>query len=90
MLTLLKNKGLTKFNIQQLDRYMQNVGGPQFSYDVFKAAYDSDNKIKGLIKDFDQDSITLKTRELDDIGSTSTAKKDVVGQMAKRATKIGS
>ncbi len=90
MLTLLKNKGLTKFNIQQLDRYMQNVGGQQFSYDVFKAAYDSDDKIRGLIKDFNQDSITLKTRELDDVGGGTASKKDVVGQMAKRATKIGS
>lgn len=69
---------------------MQNVGGPQFSYDVFKAAYDSDDKIRGLIKDFNQDSITLKTRELDDVSGATASKKDVVGQMAKRATKIGS
>lgn len=69
---------------------MQNMGGQQFSYDVFKAAYDSDDKIKDIIKDFDQETVTLKTRELDDISGAKSSKKDVVGQMAKRATKIGS
>ncbi len=69
---------------------MQNTGGQQFSYDIFKSAYDSDDKIKNIVKDFDQDTITLKTREMDDISVSSGSKKDVVGQMAKRATKLGS
>lgn len=69
---------------------MQNTGGQQFSYDVFKSAYDADDKIKNIVKDFDQETITLKTREMDDISSGAGSNKDVVGQMAKRATKIGS
>lgn len=86
----MKDKGLTQFTFDQLDRYMQNIGRGQFDYETFKAAYDSDEKIKNLIKDFDRNTITLKTREIDDINPTGTKKKDTVAQMAKRATKLGS
>jgi len=46
---------------------MQNVGAGQFTYDVFKAAYDSDPKIKTLVTNFDQNTITLKQSETDDL-----------------------
>ena len=40
---------------------MQNVGKIQFSYDVFKAAYDSDAYVQGLVKNFDKEKITFKS-----------------------------
>ena len=46
---------------------MQNTGRNQFSYDVFKAAYDSDPKIQKIVKNFDQDKRELKTSEVDDV-----------------------
>lgn len=88
MLALLKDKGLTRFSIDQLDRYMQNVGKQQFSYETFKAAYDSDDKIKNIIKDFDRNTVTLKTREIDDLNPTASKKKSSVSQMAKKATNL--
>ena len=70
---------------------MQNQGRGQFTFDVFKAAYDADPKLQQLVTNFDQDKIELKTSELDDIpDSTKSAKDDkTVSQMAKRATDLG-
>ena len=83
------DKGFTQFSIAQLDRYMKNVGNPQFSYDVFKAAYDQDTRIQNLVKDFDGETIELKTSELDDVKISSKEKnRDTVGKMAKRAVDL--
>ena len=46
---------------------MQNVGKSQFSYDVFKAAYDGDPQVKALIKNFDKKKLTFKSDEMDDV-----------------------
>ena len=83
------DKGFTQFSIAQLDRYMKNVGNPQFSYDVFKAAYDQDTRIQNLVKDFDGETIELKTSELDDVKISSKEKnRDTVSKMAKRAVDL--
>ena len=70
---------------------MQNVGAGQFTYDVFKAAYDSDPKIKTLVTNFDQNTITLKQSETDDLSADQTEPSDdnTVPDMAKRATDLG-
>lgn len=88
ILSLLKNKGKTQFSIQALDRYMQNAGKQQFTYDSFKAVYDSDPKIKAIVKDFDQETITLKTSEMDDINPSRSGSTNKVSQMAKRAVDL--
>lgn len=67
---------------------MQNIGNQQFTYDSFKAAYDSDPKVKEIVKDFDQQRVTLKTSEIDDINPSRTKSKNKVSQMAKRAVDI--
>lgn len=68
---------------------MKNVGNPQFSYDVFKAAYDQDTRIQNLVKDFDGETIELKTSELDDVKISSKEKnRDTVSKMAKRAVDL--
>jgi hypothetical protein len=67
---------------------MQNTGSQQFNYDSFKAAYDSDPKIKAIIKDFDQNTITLKTSEMDDLTTSKPKSKNKVSQMAKRAVDL--
>ena len=67
---------------------MQNAGKQQFTYDSFKAVYDSDPKIKAIVKDFDQETITLKTSELDDINPSRSGSADKVSQMAKRAVDL--
>lgn len=67
---------------------MQNIGNQQFTYDSFKAAYDSDPKVKEIVKDFDQQRVTLKTSEIDDVNPSRTKSKNKVSQMAKRAVDI--
>ena len=67
---------------------MRNVGNQQFDYDTFKNAFDSDNKIKSLVKDFDKDSITLKTSEMDDLKLTKRKKKNTVSQISKRTVDL--
>lgn len=67
---------------------MQNIGNQQFTYDSFKAAYDSDPKVKEIVKDFDQQRVTLKTSEIDDVNPSRTKSKNKVNQMAKRAVDI--
>ena len=66
---------------------MKNTGREQFDYRSFKAAYDSDARIKKMVKNFNQDSITLKT---DTDADTTAPQQDLgnkaVSQMAKRAT----
>ena len=69
---------------------MQNTGRNQFSYEVFKQAYDENPRIQNLVKNFDKEKIELKSSELDDV--SANAKKpssdNTVNSMAKRATDL--
>lgn len=70
---------------------MQNMGRGQFTYDVFKAAYDADPKLQELVKNFDQDKIEFKTSETDDvekIKGNPGRPSDTVGKMAKNAVDL--
>lgn len=84
----MKNKGYTSITFDQLDQFMKNMGNQQFSYDVFKSVYDSEPKIKSVVTDFDKNSISFKTSELDDLKTGSSKNKNTVKQMAKRAVDI--
>jgi gas vesicle protein len=80
---------MVEFSIEQLDSYMQNIGEKQFSYDTFKAAYDTDPRIQELVTDFNDETISLKDSEMDDIKRKRKKSTDDVSKMAKRATKVG-
>jgi hypothetical protein len=70
---------------------MANIGGESFTYESFKTAYDSDPRIKEYVKDFNEDGITVKTKE-DADGEAPTSPEDgsdKVSQMAKSATDVG-
>tara|TARA_B100000780_G_C20999475_1_gene399868 strand:- start:563 stop:778 length:216 start_codon:yes stop_codon:yes gene_type:complete len=70
---------------------MQNTGRNQFSYDVFKAAYDSDPKIQNIVKNFDKEKIELKTSEVDDVADlpgNPGAPGDPVAKMASNANTL--
>jgi len=90
-LKLLKDKGNSAVSIEKLDQYMRNTHNTQFTYDVFKAAYDSDPRLKTVVTNFDQDKIEFKQSEVDDVKSkgVSGPKGDTVGNMAKNATDVG-
>jgi len=70
---------------------MRNTHNTEFSYDTFKAAYDSDPRIKTIVTNFDNDKIEFKQSEVDDVKSKGEPGRpgDEVGQMAKNATDLG-
>jgi hypothetical protein len=70
---------------------MQNVGAPQFDFGTFKAAYDTDPRVKSMIKNFDKVGIEPKTKNMLDNPKQGDAGDggDSVGTMAKRATDVG-
>lgn len=70
---------------------MQNVGKTQFSYDVFKTAYDTDPTVKAMVKNFDKNKLTFKSDEMDDIpqDAKEPSSDQTVSSMAKRATNLG-
>lgn len=71
---------------------MQNVGGEQFDYGTFKAAYDTDPRVKTMVKNFNQKGIEPKTATEDPNESPQADTQDsdnAVSTMAKRATDVG-
>lgn len=87
-MNLLKDKGFEEFSFEQLNKYMINMGVPQFDYDSMKFAHDNDPRIENIVKDFTQDTITLKTSEVDDLEKPKARRKDTVKNMAKKAVDL--
>lgn len=73
-----------------LNKLMQNVGGEQFDFGTFKAAYDTDPRVKTMVKDFNDIGITPKTAKEPEASSQADAPEggDTVAQMAKNATDL--
>jgi|TARA_R110001606_G_scaffold261476_2_gene409859 hypothetical protein len=75
-----------------LNKLMQNVGGEAFDYGTFKAAYDTDERIKAMIQNFSERGIEPKTKEQSkavDTPQGDTSGNNSVAKMAKSATDIG-
>jgi len=74
-----------------LNKIMQNMGGESFVYGTFKNAFDSDPRVKEMVKDFSEEGINLKTKQDADVGAPTSPEdgSDKVGQMASRATDVG-
>lgn len=73
-----------------LNKIMQNVGGEYFDYGTFKAAYDTDARVKTMVANFSEKGIEPKTKK----PTTDTPQQDpeannTVSQMAKSATNLG-
>ena len=80
-------KQASEFSFDMLNKLMRNAGREQFDYRSFKAAYDSDERLKSMIKNFNQDGITLKTDTDADVAAPQEDPGNTkVSQMAKRAT----
>ena len=86
---MLKDRGMVEFSFDQLDQWMSNMGEKVFSYETFKMAYDADPKIQEIVTDFNEETISLKDSEMDDIKRKRKKSSDDVEKMAKRATKVG-
>lgn len=85
------SKGQPAFlSFQAMDRIMQNLDGESFTYDGFKAIYDSTPGVQDIVKNFDENGITIDTKEGGDkdAGATKSDNSgaDNVKAAAKRAT----
>jgi len=73
-----------------LNKLMQNVEGEQFDYGSFKAAYDTDPRIKTMVNNFNETGIEPKTANtIEDQPEQGDAGGNEVAQMAKSATDLG-
>lgn len=88
ILNHLKDEGLDSINFDDLDHYLSNAEIPQFDYESFLAAYNSDPRIKNLIVNFNKQGITLKQDSIDDLGAADKGS-NTVNKMAQRATDLG-
>ena len=80
-------QGAKNLNVNKI---MQNVGGEMFDYGTFKAAYDTDPRIKTMVKNFNSDGVEPKTKNDTETGTPQQdAQGKTVGQMAKSATDLG-
>tara|TARA_R110000737_G_scaffold11529_1_gene27487 strand:+ start:2315 stop:2713 length:399 start_codon:yes stop_codon:yes gene_type:complete len=73
-----------------LNKLMQNVGSEAFDYGTFKAAYDTDPRVKAMVQNFNEKGIVPKTKQQ----ATETPQGDTTGNntvagMAKSATDVG-
>ena len=81
-------KQASEFSFDDLNNLMKNAGREQFDYRSFKAAYDSDERLKSMIKNFNQDGVTLKTdTDADAEAPQQDLGNKAVSKMAKRATR---
>jgi len=73
-----------------LNKLMQNVDAEFFDYGTFVAAFETDPRIKTMVKNFSKDGIEVKTKnQIDDAPQDGDEGNDAVSQMAKRATDVG-
>tara|TARA_B110000503_G_scaffold117004_1_gene176579 strand:+ start:7315 stop:7656 length:342 start_codon:yes stop_codon:yes gene_type:complete len=74
-----------------INKVMQNMGGEAFTYETFKNAYDTDPRIKEMVKNFSEVGIQLKTKEDASNGMQGAADGgNAVSKMAQQATDVGS
>lgn len=86
-----KAAGIAALSINKLDKFMQNQGKGEFTYDVFKAAYDADQRLQKIVTNFDQEKIEFKSSEtddLEDLPGNPGRPSDTVGKMAKNAVDL--
>jgi len=73
-----------------LNKLMQNVGSEQFDYETFKAAYDTDARVKTMIANFNEKGIVPKTKDAEsDAPVDGQTDPNAVSNMAKSATDLG-
>lgn len=71
-----------------LNKLMQNVGAESFDFSSFKQLYDTDPRIKAMIKNFDKRGIEPKTKNQMDTDEPIAPGGDSIDTMAKRATDL--
>jgi len=73
--------------MSKLDQLMSNAESNIFSFEMFKAAYDQDQRIQNLVTNFDKEKIDFKDSAVDDLAKPQGSA-DTVGNMAKNAVDL--
>jgi hypothetical protein len=69
---------------------IRSDGAEQFDYGTFKAAYDTDPRLKAMIQNFSEKGIEPKTKkQATDTPQGDTTGNNTVAKMAKSATDVG-
>jgi hypothetical protein len=80
-----------KLRTDSLIQLVKNAGDTTFDYQTLVSAYESNEAVKELIKNFNKDSVTLKSAEDEDSGEEYKGQAkdpiDTVKMMAQKARK---
>ena len=73
-----------------INKIMQNVESEQFDYGTFVAAFETDPRVKTMVKNFNEKGVEVKTKNQSQpvTGGTGDEGSDTVAQMAKSATDL--
>ena len=80
---------MTALSMSKLNKYMQNQSQGQFDFEVFKAAYDQDDRLQEIVTNFDDKKIELNQHDSDELsGGNDDMGDGKVAAMAARATDL--
>lgn len=78
---------MESIQLDKLNDMLAGMGVEAFSYETFAASYNTDPRLKKLIKNFNQDEIYFVQDSVDALPQGG-AKGNSVNKMAKRATDL--
>jgi hypothetical protein len=71
-----------------LNAVMKNMGAPQFAYETFKTAYDSDPSLQEYVDNFSAEGIEINSDDAEEEPAQDNDDTNSVGDMAKAATDL--
>lgn len=87
-MSLIKNSGKTRVPFAVLNKYMHNGKIPEFNFDTFKVAYDTDPKLQTIISNFDQNHIEFSRGSIDNLEKSADQRKSNISNLAKKAVDL--
>jgi len=67
---------------------MYNNKVPEFNYDKLRTLYDTEPRIKTIIKNFDQNHVEFSQGSIDNLEKSAKQKKSNISAMAKQAVDL--
>lgn len=71
-----------------INKVLENMGAPQFSYETFKQTYDSVPQLEQIVDNFNSEGIFLNSKDDEEEMQGQDSDNDTVAQMAKAATDL--
>lgn len=67
---------------------MHNSKVPEFNYDTLRVMYDTDPRVKSIIKNFDQNHVEFSQGSIDNLEKSAEQRKSNISAMAKQAVDL--